>query len=169
NVMLGYYNAPDLSAEVLKDGWFYTGDIGYLTKDGFLIITGRKKNVIVTYNGKNIFPEELEAYLARNEMVKESAVIGIMNDRKKDYDIVALVVPEMEKITEVHGKDVTPEKVRELMEAAVAEVNDQVQNYKRMNFTIVRDEELPKNTSRKVKRFLLHDLAMEDYLKLVNR
>ena len=114
---MGYYKAPELTAEVLPgDGWFYTGDIGYLDKDGFLHITGRKKNVIVTYNGKNVFPEELEAYLARNPLVQESVVIGIKNERKNDYDIVAAVVPNMDALQAQFGEAVTPALVQEQME-----------------------------------------------------
>lgn len=164
NVMMGYYKAPELTAEVLPgDGWFYTGDIGYLDKDGFLHITGRKKNVIVTYNGKNVFPEELEAYLARNPLVQESVVIGIKNERKNDYDIVAAIVPNMDALQAQFGDAVTPALVQEQMEAAVAEVNKQVQNYKHMDVTLVRYEEFPKNTSRKIKRYGLEELLIDDY------
>ena len=74
NVMLGYYNQPELTAEVIRDGWFYTGDLGYLDEDGFLHITGRKKFVIVTANGKNVFPEELETYLCRSPFIAEAVV-----------------------------------------------------------------------------------------------
>ena len=164
NVMMGYYKAPELTAEVLPgDGWFYTGDIGFLDKDGFLHITGRKKNVIVTYNGKNIFPEELEAYLARNPLVQESVIVGIHNEKKKDYDIVAAIVPNMDEFRERFGSDITPELVEKELEAAVAEVNKQVQSYKHMDVTLVRYEEFPKNTSRKIKRYGLEELVMEDY------
>ena len=164
NVMMGYYRAPELTAEVLPgDGWFYTGDIGFLDKDGFLHITGRKKNVIVTYNGKNIFPEELEAYLARNPLVQESVIVGIHNEKKKDYDIVAAIVPNMDAFQEQFGQAVTPELVEKELESAVAEVNKQVQSYKHMDVTLVRYEEFPKNTSRKIKRYGLEEMVIEDY------
>ncbi len=164
NVMLGYYKAPELTAEVLPgDGWFYTGDIGYLDRDGFLHITGRKKNVIVTSNGKNIFPEELEAYLAKNPLVQESVIVGIKNERKKDYDIVAAVVPNMDKFKELFGEEATPALIQEKLEAAVSEVNKQVQGYKHMDVTLVRYEEFPKNTSKKIKRYGLEELLMDDY------
>ena len=90
NLMLGYYGQPELTAEVIRDGWFYTGDLGYLDADGFLHITGRKKNVIVTANGKNIFPEELETYLCRSPFVAEAVVVGVKKERKKNLKLLAL-------------------------------------------------------------------------------
>ncbi|MBQ5662079.1 MAG: AMP-binding protein, partial [Clostridia bacterium] len=107
NIMLGYYKQPEMTAEVIRDGWFYTGDLGYLDKDGFLFITGRKKNVIVTSNGKNIFPEELETYLGRTPYVAESVVVGYMNPKKKDYDIVAIIRPDLDRMVEDFGADYT--------------------------------------------------------------
>ena len=105
NIMLGYYQMPELTAEVIQNGWFYTGDLGYLDKNGFLHITGRKKNVIVTSNGKNIFPEELETYLCRTTFVGEAVVVGFINEKKKDYDIVAILYPDYERLKEAYGND----------------------------------------------------------------
>lgn len=159
NVMLGYYNQPELTAEVIRDGWFYTGDLGYLDGDGFLHITGRKKFVIVTANGKNVFPEELETYLCRSPFIAEAVVVGIMNEKKKDYDIVALLYPDKEHFTEVYGKAWTEtQRDTELMRA-VAEVNGLVQSYKRIERFVPVAEEFPKNTSRKIKRMGLEKLA----------
>lgn len=163
NIMLGYYNEPELTAEVIKDGWFYTGDLGYMDKDGFLHITGRKKNVIVTSNGKNIFPEELETYLGRTPFVAESVIVGYINPKKKDYDIVALIYPDNDRLTEVYGKDYTAEQVENEMKKAVAEVNGIVQSYKRIETYLIRDTEFPKNTSRKIKRAGLADSAFDEY------
>ncbi len=75
--MLGYYNMPEETAKVLKDGWFHTGDIGKIDDQGYLYITGRCKSVIVTKNGKNIYPEEVEYYLNDNPLISESLVLGI--------------------------------------------------------------------------------------------
>ncbi len=163
NIMLGYYNAPELTAEVIRDGWFYTGDLGYMDKNGFLFITGRKKNVIVTSNGKNIFPEELETYLSRNAFVAESVVVGYINPNKKDYDIVALIRPDKERMEEVYGADYTADDLNAEMKKAVAEVNGTVQSYKRIETYLLRDEEFPKNTSKKIKRAGLADAAYDAY------
>ncbi len=149
NVMLGYYNAPDLTAEVKKNGWLHTGDIGFIDERGFLVITGRKKNVIVKANGKNIFPEELESYLGRSHLVVESAVIGIHNDKKNDFDLIALIVPDTS----------APDFSEEAIQALVDSVNGTLQSYKHIDRTIIRYEELPKNTSRKIKRFELPALV----------
>lgn len=169
NVMLGYYNAPDLTEEVIQDGWFYTGDLGFIDEQGFLHITGRKKNVIVTANGKNIFPEELETYLARNPLVLESVIVGMMNERRKDYDIIAIIVPNMERFQEEFGENVTPALVKEKLEKAVAEVNKQVQNYKHIDITMVRETEFEKNTSKKIKRYGIEDSIAEAYKALQKR
>ena len=163
NIMLGYYNAPELTAEVKRGEWLYTGDLGYLDDDGFLHITGRKKNVIVTANGKNLFPEELETYLGRNPFVKESVIVGIPNAQKKDYDIVAILVPDTERLAEAYGEQYTDEQVNEALSGAVAEVNAYVQSYKRMDFWVRRDEEFPKNTSKKIKRAGLADAILPQY------
>jgi long-chain acyl-CoA synthetase len=161
--MLGYYNMPELTAEVIRDGWFYTGDLGYMDKDGFLIITGRKKNVIVTSNGKNIFPEELETYLGRTPFVDESVVVGYINPKKNDYDIVAIIRPDYEHMEEVYGKNYTAEQVNEEMKKAISEVNSIVQSYKRIETFVIREEEFPKNTSKKIKRAGIADSAFEAY------
>ncbi|MBR6708340.1 MAG: AMP-binding protein, partial [Clostridia bacterium] len=163
NIMLGYYNAPELTAEVLRDGWLYTGDLGYIDEKGFLHITGRKKNVIVTMGGKNVFPEELETYLNRNRFVRESVIVGIPNAQKKDYDIVAILAPDTEQLAEVYGADYTAAQVDEAFAAAVAETNATVQSYKRISVFVRRDAEFPKNTSKKIKRAGLADTVLADY------
>lgn len=168
NIMLGYYNQPEMTAEVIRDGWFYTGDLGYMDDDGFLFITGRKKNVIVTANGKNIFPEELETYLGRTPFVKESVVVGYINQKKKDYDIVAIIHPDYERAEETFGKGYTADMLDLELKKAVSEVNGIVQSYKRIETFVVRREEFPKNTSRKIKRAGVADEAYNDYLAKIN-
>lgn len=165
NIMLGYYKQPEMTAEVIRDGWFYTGDLGYLDKNGFLFITGRKKNVIVTSNGKNIFPEELETYLGRTPYVAESVVVGYMNPKKKDYDIVAIIRPDLERFTEDYGTRYTKDQLDTEMKKAISEVNGIVQSYKRIETFVLREEEFPKNTSRKIKRAGIADSAFEAYRK----
>ena len=96
NVMLGYYNNPEANAEVFtEDGWFRTGDVGYLDQDGYIYITGRIKFVIVLENGKNVFPEEIEEHLSYVPCILESVVLTRENDAG-DQIITAIVVPNME-------------------------------------------------------------------------
>lgn len=152
NIMLGYYKAPELTAEVIVDGWLYTGDLGFIDKDGFLHITGRRKNVIVTANGKNIFPEELETYLSRNPYVLESVVLGVPDETGRDYDIVAMILPDRERLDEENPDGYSEELVREKLTEAVKQANSMVQQYKRIKKFLVRSEEFPKNTSKKIKR-----------------
>lgn len=161
NVMLGYYGMPELTAEVKRDGWFYTGDLGYLDADGFLHITGRKKNVIVTANGKNVFPEELETYLCRSPFISEAVVVGIPNEKKKDLDVVALIYPNASHFAEVYGKEYTSEQIRSELSRAVEEVNGLVQSYKRIVRFVPVADEFPKNASHKIKRAGLEKLAVE--------
>lgn len=152
NIMLGYYKAPELTAEVIVDGWLYTGDLGFIDKDGFLHITERRKNVIVTANGKNIFPEELETYLSRNPYVLESVVVGVPDETRRDYDIVAMILPDRERLDEENPDGYSEELVREKLTEAVKQANSMVQQYKRIKKFLVRSEEFPKNTSKKIKR-----------------
>lgn len=165
NVMLGYYKMPELTAEVIRDGWFYTGDLGYLDENGFLFITGRKKNVIVTANGKNIFPEELETYLNRSPFIKESVVVGYINPKKNDYDIVALIHPDYDHVEEVYGKNFSGSQLDLELRKAISEVNGIVQSYKRIESYLLRKEPFPKNTSAKIKRAGIADAAYPEYLQ----
>ena len=167
NVMLGYYRSPELTAEVKKNGWLHTGDIGYMDERGFLIITGRKKNVIVRSNGKNVFPEELESYLCRDQLIAEAVVLGIRNEKKNDYDIVAAVYPDLDYAKELFGDACSDEAISNAVAKRVSEVNEIVQTYKRIDVVLMRDEEFPKNTSRKIKRFEIPALVMADYLEKV--
>ena len=164
NVMLGYYNMPAETAEVKKNGWLMTGDLGYIDRDGYLIITGRKKNVIVTANGKNIFPEELETYLSRSNYVSECVVLGFMNEKKKDYDIVALVYPDRAYAKEMLGAGVTEREIYEQICKVVDDINATVQTYKRISLTILRQDEFVKSSSRKIKRAGLADSVKDEYL-----
>lgn len=166
NVMLGYYNAPKLTAEVKKNGWLHTGDIGYIDDNGFLIITGRKKNVIIRANGKNVFPEELEAYLSRYELVGEVVVLPFMNEKRGDFDIVAAICPNVEYAREKLGAHYGLDDLETAMQKIVDEVNATVQTYKKIDVLIIRETEFPKNASRKIKRFELPALLAEDYKKI---
>ncbi len=153
NVMMGYYNNPDVTNDVLKDGWFYSGDYGYIDKDGFVYITGRKKNVIVTKNGKNIFPEEIETYLNRAPIVAESMVYGVETE-DGDYDVTVQVLPNVDEAKNILGEGYTDAQLQAKVEEAVQEVNNSLQGYKRIVKTIVRTEEFEKTTTKKIKRHI---------------
>ncbi len=152
NLMLGYYEDPERTAEALVDGWFHTGDYGYIDEDGFVIITGRKVNVIVTKNGRNIFPEELEALLNRSEYVLESVVSG-KPGRDGDQIVAVEIYPNHEAISARLGiAEPTEEQILELLRIAVREVNSQMPSYKAIRDISIRDREFTKNTSRKIVR-----------------
>ena len=150
--MLGYYKNPELTQKVLRDGWLYTGDLGYMDENGFLYITGRKKNVIVTATGKHVFPEELELLLTESPYVKDAVVLGILNEQKNDYDVVAVIHPNIPHTMEVYGKDYTAEQLDLELKKAISEVNAQVDKHKRITTHILRTEPFPKNTSGKIVR-----------------
>ncbi len=152
NVMLGYYGDPAATAEVIRDGWLYTGDLGFLDEDGFLYVTGRKKNVIVTAGGKNVFPEELEYHLNKTPFIKESVVVGCSNPKKRAYDIVAVLRPDYERMEQTYGIDYSEEKLRLEMKKAVSAVNGKVLPYKRISSFLIRREEFPKTSSQKILR-----------------
>ncbi len=163
NVMLGYYNRPDLTAEVKKNGWLHTGDVGYIDENGFLIITGRKKNVIIRANGKNVFPEELESYLCRNPLIGETVVLAMNNEKKGEMDIVAVIRPDTEYAAEALGEGYAPALLEREILAAVAEVNSSVQTYKRIDVALITEKEFPKNSSKKIKRFEVPAMIIEEY------
>lgn len=153
NVMLGYYKNEEATSKVLKNGWFYTGDLGYIDKDGFVYITGRKKNVIVTKNGKNIFPEELETLLNRSSYIKESMVWG-KTAEDGDTAICATIVIDKEALEEKFENPLTEEEVHSLIDKEVKRVNKGLTLYKHIREFEVREHELIKTTTKKVKRHL---------------
>lgn len=154
NVMLGYYKNQEETDKVIVDGWFHTGDLGYIDDEGFCHITGRKKSVIVTSNGKNIFPEELEIFLNENEYVLESMVYGEENAEDGETYLCALIVPKYDEIKKTFGEDVSDEKVKELIEEAVKAVNKRNPLYKYIRKYEIRENELIKTTTGKIKRYL---------------
>ncbi len=152
NVMLGYYGMPDETSRVMRDGWFYTGDLGYLDEKGFLFIVGRKKNVITTADGKSVFPEELEFYLDRSRFVKESVVIGKPNEQTHTVEISAILHPDYESLRARYGKHVSDAQLDLEMHRAVTGANAQLPTYKRIDSFSVSPNPFPKNTSRKIIR-----------------
>ena len=150
-VMLEYVDNPEATAEVLKDGWFFTGDLGYFDKDGFLFITGRKKDVIVLKNGKNIFPEELEILINKLPYVSESMVFG-RPGADGDYKICAKIVYNNEVIKDMYP-NVSEEELKNIIWKDIKEkVNHKIPAYKYIREIIVTHEPLIKTTTQKVKR-----------------
>ena len=152
NVMLGYYEMPEETKAVLKDGWFYTGDLGYFDKDGFLFITGRNKNMIVLKNGKKVFPEELETLINRIDLVKESMVFGLPDEKDKNDVMlsVKIVYNEEEAKEKYEGK--TEKELYEIIWNKIKELNKTFPRYKHIKKMILTKEELIKTTTKKVKR-----------------
>jgi long-chain acyl-CoA synthetase len=151
--MLGYYEDEEATREAIdEDGFFHTGDLGYIDKDGFVIITGRKKNVIVTKNGKNIFPEEIEFLLSQSEFIQECLVSGTEDDGG-DTMVTAEIFPNEEKIKETLGDvALTDPSVKALIQEEVKKVNHRLTTYKAVRQFTLRDTEFEKTTSRKIKR-----------------
>lgn len=151
NVMLGYYEDEEATNEVIKNGWFHTGDLAYIDKDGIIFIAGRKKNVIVLKNGKNIYPEELEQLINNLPYVAESMVYG----EEKDDDLVVSVkiVYNKEYVKEKHN-DMSEEEFRNIVWQDIKEINSKLPKYKYMKKLILTDEPMIKTTTQKVKRNL---------------
>lgn len=154
NVMLGYYNDPEATDNVFKKGWFYTGDVGYIDDDGFLYITGRCKSVIVTQNGKNIYPEEIEYYLNESPLVSECIVLGVNYENDRETYVNAKIYPNKDTFKTLLNKDDISEiEINKEIKKLVSEVNKKLPNYKHIkNFKIVK-EPLEKTTTQKIKRF----------------
>ncbi len=156
NVMLGYYNMPEETAKVIKDGWFHTGDLGYVDDEDFIYITGRKKNVIITRNGKNVFPEELEYHLGKVPYVSESMVWALEDEAGQDDVIVATIKPDMEEVQAVLGEEKSKDgaEIEKLLWAEVDKINENLPLFKKIRKITVRTEEFEKTTGKKIKRFV---------------
>lgn len=152
SVMLGYYEMPEETAEVLKDGWFYTGDLGYIDPKGNITITGRNKNMIVLANGKKVFPEELETLLNRMPLVEESMVFGMPSEEdKNDVTLSAKVVYNKELVEEKY-KGMSEEEIKKIIWNDIKELNKSFPRYKYIQNLILSSEELVKTTTKKVIR-----------------
>jgi len=156
NNFMGYYNDPENTAIALdKDGYYHTGDLGYIDEDGFCIITGRKKNVIIAKNGKNVFPEEIEYLLSLSPYVAESVVSGVNDEVKDDIVVTATIFPDIEEIKAKLGieTDPTEEQIMNILKDVVTATNEKLESYKKIKNTVLRMTEFEKNTSKKIKRY----------------
>ncbi len=155
SVMMGYYQDPENTDKVLRDGWFYTGDLGFIDNAGFVHITGRKKNVIVTKNGKNIYPEEIETLLGKSPFIKECIVYGKDDPVYGDVVVSATIVPDMEAAeAEFEGRKPSAEELHDLIRKEVKEVNKSLVIYKYVKDFELREEEFAKTTTKKIKRYI---------------
>ena len=152
NVMLGYYNNDAANADAFtEDGWYRTGDIGYMDEDGYIYITGRMKSVIVLENGKNVFPEEIEEYLENIEEIAECVVVGRKGEDGETVNLTAIVYPQKDLFPE--GTD--SETMHKAIYAKISDLNRKLPSFKKIKGLELRDEEFEKTTSRKIKRHLV--------------
>lgn len=155
NVMIGYYNDPKATKEALKDGWFYTGDLGYFNVAGNLVITGRKKNVIVTANGKNIYPEEIENLINKLPFVAETMVYGKnKNKNSKDVIVAARVTLDREVIEQKYVEESIPSdyEIYDIILEEIKRINRMLSTYKNVKELEIKKDEFVKTTTMKVKR-----------------
>ena len=152
NVMLGYYNNIQDTNKVLIDGWFHTGDLGKIDDDDFLYITGRCKTVIVTKNGKNIYPEEIEYYLNKSPLISEAMILG--ETEQDDIKVKAQIFPNIDAIKEyLQNKTPSKEEIRNTISDIIQKVNSNLPNYKHIKSFKIRENEFEKTTTKKIKRF----------------
>ncbi|MFZ0318587.1 MAG: AMP-binding protein [Candidatus Sulfotelmatobacter sp.] len=148
-VMKGYWNRPDATAEVLRDGWFYTGDLGYFDDHGNLFLTGRKKEVIVLSNGKNIYPEEVEAHYLKSQYIKEIAVVGVEGQPGAGGDrLHSVIVPNFDVLRQ---KKIV--NAKEVIRYDIEGLSQQIASTKRIGSYEIWQDDLPRTTTRKIKRF----------------
>lgn len=152
-VMLGYYKNSEATKAVFDgDGWFHTGDLGSVDKDGYYYICGRCKSMIVTLNGKNVYPEELEALLMRDNRIKECLVVGDTDEKGRTY-VKAMIYPDKAEISKEFGnRNITDEEIKKLISESVKAVNDKVVSYKKIKKCEIVDKEFKKTTTAKIKR-----------------
>lgn len=158
NLMLGYYKAPEATENVIIDGWFHTGDLGYLDDDNYLFITGRQKNVIIAANGKNVFPEELEFELMKNPVISECMVYG--DEKNEDplkrgiYVVVRLDPEEVQDRLSKTIDEASDQELQQLADEAVDKMNATMPLFKKITHVILRRREFNKTTAMKIRRFI---------------
>ena len=156
NVMLGYYKDEEQTREVLDEyGWFHTGDLGFVGEDGLLRINGRIKNVIVTKNGKNIYPEEIEYHLNNNPLIAESMVVGFDEDDNDETVVEAKIFPDIDAIKKKKKSEEDPssDEIHKIISDVIKDINKKLPNYKNIKKFSLRESEFIKPTTSKIKRY----------------
>jgi long-chain acyl-CoA synthetase len=149
--MIGYYNMPEETGRALRDGWYHTGDYGFLDENGWLYVTGRKHNIIVTKTGKNIFPEELEFELAKHPYIAELMVYGNEDKVRGGRAVSVQIIPDDEAVKADRG-DLTDDEMLGLMQEVVKAFNATVPNYKRIRIVEIRKTEFVRTATKKLMR-----------------
>lgn len=152
NIMLGYFQDEEATAKAMAGGFFHTGDLGRTDENGFLYIMGRIKNVIVTSNGKNIYPEELETRLKETELVAESLVLGA-TDHNGEICVKAKILPNMDYIMELLGHLPSEDEIRSAIKNVIEDINNKLPRYKHIRIIEILATELEKTTTRKIRRY----------------
>ena len=151
NVMQGYYDNPEATAEVMHDGWFASGDLGFIDDEGWLYLTGRSKNVIVTNTGKNIYPEEIEPLVNNLEYVKDSMIYGLNQEGGHNQNIAVQIFPDYDLIKEEKG-DLSDDEIYELLKEEIYQVNKDLPSYKRIYKIRVRKTDFIRTHTQKIIR-----------------
>ena len=151
NIMLGYLDNQEATDEVIRDGWFYTGDLGYIDKDGYIFISGRKKNMIVLQNGKKVFPEEMEDLVNSIDLVDECFVYGM--PKEKDVMLSVKIKYDKDKVRELYPEGISDEELEKVIWNKVKEKNKLVPKYKYIKHMILTTEDFIKTSTNKIKRF----------------
>lgn len=151
NVMLGYYKMPELTAETIVDGWFNTGDLGFADEEGWIYITGRSKNVIVTKTGENIYPEEIEEIVLKSPFVRDCMVYAL--NRKAEEVVAIQILPDEEVFLEERGSVPDEDEMYAFMKELIRDVNSRLTVNQTIREVIVRKEDFIRTTTLKIKRF----------------
>jgi long-chain acyl-CoA synthetase len=155
NIMKGYFKMKEETDKILKDGWLYTGDVGFMDNRGYLYITGRYKDVIIASNGVNVYPDEIEFELNRVPYIKESCVIGkkiVQGVKKGSEEVFAVVLPNIEYFTKM-GLSTQEDAVHSAIAESIEKLNDRLPLYKRISAFSIQNTDFPKTSTKKIKRF----------------